>query len=89
MESAEASHPDADSDLAKDFVPWETLSALEEVLGALKTTGISTAQIANMWSVKGGSLGWLGLQCPAIDTEDLSGVECEFTISSRRDINLG
>ncbi|GJZ59037.1 hypothetical protein Tco_0614853 [Tanacetum coccineum] len=56
-------------------MPWEILSALEEVFGALKTTGISTAQIANMWSVKGGSLGWLGLQCPAIDTEDLSGVE--------------
>ncbi|GKG45055.1 hypothetical protein Tco_0495133, partial [Tanacetum coccineum] len=41
--------------LAPGFVPWETLSALEEVLGALKTTGLSAAQIANMWFVKGGS----------------------------------
>ncbi|GJS44609.1 hypothetical protein Tco_0594730 [Tanacetum coccineum] len=46
--------------LAPGFVPWETLSTLEEVLGALKTTGVSAAQIANMWSVKGGSSGWLG-----------------------------
>ncbi|GKC37608.1 hypothetical protein Tco_1049992, partial [Tanacetum coccineum] len=41
--------------LAQVFVPWETLSTLEEVLGALKTTGVSAAQIANMWSLKGGS----------------------------------
>ncbi|GJU05133.1 hypothetical protein Tco_1121563 [Tanacetum coccineum] len=40
--------------LAPGFVPWETLSALEEVFGALKTTGLSKAHIASMWSVKGG-----------------------------------
>nr|GEV37629.1 hypothetical protein [Tanacetum cinerariifolium] len=31
----------------------ETLSALEEVFEALKTTGLSKAHIASMWSVKG------------------------------------
>ncbi|GJS18169.1 reverse transcriptase domain-containing protein [Tanacetum coccineum] len=34
------------------FVPWGTLSAFEEGLGALKTTGLAAEQIANMWSVK-------------------------------------
>nr|GEX33029.1 hypothetical protein [Tanacetum cinerariifolium] len=43
--------------LAHGFMPWETLSALEEVLGALKTIGVSIAQIDNLWSVNGGSLG--------------------------------
>ncbi|GKD87915.1 hypothetical protein Tco_1359069, partial [Tanacetum coccineum] len=46
--------------LALGFVPWGTLLALEEGLGALNTTGISATQIANMWSVKAGSSGWLG-----------------------------
>nr|GEY46244.1 hypothetical protein [Tanacetum cinerariifolium] len=31
--------------------------AFEEVLGALKTTGLSAIHIANMWSMKGGSSG--------------------------------
>nr|GFC87454.1 hypothetical protein [Tanacetum cinerariifolium]GFC87587.1 hypothetical protein [Tanacetum cinerariifolium] len=42
------------------FVPWGTISAMEKGLGALKTTCLSAAHIANIWSVKGGSLGWLG-----------------------------
>ncbi|GJX84184.1 hypothetical protein Tco_1130382 [Tanacetum coccineum] len=42
-------------DLTQGFVPWETLSSLEEVLGALKTTDLSAVQIANIGSVKGGS----------------------------------
>nr|GFD30018.1 hypothetical protein [Tanacetum cinerariifolium] len=41
--------------LAPGFASWETLSAIEEVFGALKTTGLSKAHIASMWSVKGGS----------------------------------
>ncbi|GKA57781.1 hypothetical protein Tco_0756969 [Tanacetum coccineum] len=48
------------SGLAPGFVPWGTLSTLEEGLGTLNTTGLAAVQIANMWSVKGGSLGWLG-----------------------------
>nr|GFA83332.1 hypothetical protein [Tanacetum cinerariifolium] len=41
--------------LALGFVPCETFSAFEEVFGALKTTSLSKAHIASMWSVKGGS----------------------------------
>nr|GEX62379.1 FAD/NAD(P)-binding oxidoreductase family protein [Tanacetum cinerariifolium] len=41
--------------LAPGFAPWETLSALEEVFGALKTIGLSKGYIDSMWSVKGGS----------------------------------
>ncbi|GKG57474.1 hypothetical protein Tco_0584900, partial [Tanacetum coccineum] len=40
--------------LALGILPWETLSALEEVLGALNTTGSAALQIANMCSVKRG-----------------------------------
>ncbi|GKC44497.1 hypothetical protein Tco_1062219 [Tanacetum coccineum] len=46
--------------LALGFVPWGTLSPLEEGLVALKATGFSALQIAIMWSVKGGPLSWLG-----------------------------
>ncbi|GJR64197.1 hypothetical protein Tco_0010262 [Tanacetum coccineum] len=34
--------------LAPGFVPWGTLSALEDGLGALNTTGSVALQIANM-----------------------------------------
>ncbi|GKC39507.1 hypothetical protein Tco_1051891 [Tanacetum coccineum] len=57
------------------FMPWETLSAFEEVLGALKTTGLSAAHIANMWSVNGMFFRLVGLQCPIVETEDLSGLD--------------
>ncbi|GKE71509.1 hypothetical protein Tco_0329878, partial [Tanacetum coccineum] len=40
--------------LALGFVPWGTLSALKEGLGALKATGFSALQISIMWSVKRG-----------------------------------
>ncbi|GJT26189.1 hypothetical protein Tco_0906464 [Tanacetum coccineum] len=40
--------------LGTGFVPWGTLSALEEGLGALKSMGFSALQIVIMWSVKGG-----------------------------------
>ncbi|GJZ64632.1 hypothetical protein Tco_0621053 [Tanacetum coccineum] len=38
---------------APGFVPWRTLSTLEEGLGALSATSLSTKHIANMWEVKG------------------------------------
>nr|GFB94765.1 hypothetical protein [Tanacetum cinerariifolium] len=41
--------------LAPGVMPWGTLLALEESLGALNTTGLAVVQIANMWSVEGGS----------------------------------
>nr|GEZ09167.1 retrovirus-related Pol polyprotein from transposon TNT 1-94 [Tanacetum cinerariifolium] len=44
-------------DLAPGFMPWGTLSALGEGLGTLNTTGSVALQIANMWSMKRGSLG--------------------------------
>ncbi|GKB27465.1 hypothetical protein Tco_0866866 [Tanacetum coccineum] len=44
--------------LALDFVPWGTLSTLEEGLGALNATGLFAEHIANMWVIKGGSSGW-------------------------------
>ncbi|GJV05486.1 hypothetical protein Tco_1343142 [Tanacetum coccineum] len=43
--------------LALDFVPWGTLSTLEEGLGALNATGLFAEHIANMWVIKGGSSG--------------------------------
>ncbi|GJT57301.1 putative ribonuclease H-like domain-containing protein [Tanacetum coccineum] len=58
--------------LAPGFVPWGTLSTLEEGIGALSATGLSTEHIANMWEVKG-VLQVVGLQCLIVDTEDLSG----------------
>ncbi|GKA81116.1 hypothetical protein Tco_0787808 [Tanacetum coccineum] len=46
--------------LALRFVPWGTLSVLEKGLGALNTSSLGAVQIDNMWSVEGGSSGWLG-----------------------------
>ncbi|GJV28410.1 hypothetical protein Tco_1384858 [Tanacetum coccineum] len=40
-----------------------TLSTLEVAMGALKTTGLSAAHIANMWSVKGGSTVGREIEC--------------------------
>ncbi|GKE82556.1 hypothetical protein Tco_1552556 [Tanacetum coccineum] len=46
--------------LALGFLPWGTFSVREEYLGALESTCTSRLQMAFMWSVKGGSLGWFG-----------------------------
>ncbi|GKA20194.1 hypothetical protein Tco_0700183, partial [Tanacetum coccineum] len=76
VKSAEASCPDADSECkmkevdqaAPAFLPWGTSLVREEYLGALKSTGTSRLQMAFMWSVKGGSSGWLGFR---VDTQIL------------------
>nr|GEW04197.1 hypothetical protein [Tanacetum cinerariifolium] len=66
--------------LAHGFVPWETLSALEEVLGALKTIGVSIAQIDNLWSVKGGSL--VGIEKKTVE---FSRALAEYQNSARKE----
>ncbi|GJX95342.1 integrase, catalytic region, zinc finger, CCHC-type containing protein [Tanacetum coccineum] len=46
--------------LAPGFLPWGTSSVCGEGFGALESTGTSKFQMAFMWVVKGGSLGWFG-----------------------------
>ncbi|GJU57705.1 hypothetical protein Tco_1235471 [Tanacetum coccineum] len=52
--------------LALGFVPWGTLSALEEGLGDLNTTSVSATQIANMWQQP------VGMKPPAFATHHLA-----------------
>nr|GEU38453.1 hypothetical protein [Tanacetum cinerariifolium] len=59
--------------LASGFVPWGTLSTLEEGLGALNTIGSAALQMANMRSVKRGSLGVY----PYFAIDTTSGIEKE------------